>query len=294
MNNDEGDRKVTNSVIARSTSAITTPEATAPAIAFDYRKAQFRYDPFPIGLITPVLQHSVYEQLVNTFPNISLFKKMSYLGNKNSIKYSLAEMNNGDNYFAYLDSNPIWKNFYNYIKSPAFLYRTLEMLSANKIELGFIRPDQDAEAKPLIKKLKEAIAMKQRGHKLPLKTRFEFSVLPADGGQLQPHTDSPGKVITLVISMASSGDWNPAFGGSTDILKPKDLTRNFNYMNTYLDFDEVEKIDSYAFLPNQAIVFIKTFNSWHSVGPMTGTGSELLRRTLTINIEATEQGGYAS
>jgi len=285
---------LTNSVITRSSSVIGASAATAPAIAFDYRKAQFRYDPFPIGLVTPVLEQSVYAQLVNTFPNISLFKKMSYLGNKNSIKYSLAEMNNGDNYFAYLDSNPIWKNFYNYIKSPDFLYRTLEMLSANKIELGFIKPDEDPKKKPLIKKLKEAVAMKSRGHKLPLKTRFEFSVLPADGGQLQPHTDSPGKVITLVISMANPGEWNPAFGGGTDILKPKDVTQNFNYVNRYLDFTEVEQIDSYAFLPNQAIIFIKTFNSWHSVGPMTGAGSELLRRTLTINIEATEQGGYAS
>jgi hypothetical protein len=31
---------------------------------------------------------------------------------------------------------------------------------------------------------------------------------------------------------------------------------------------------------------VKTFNSWHSVRPMTGIGSDALRRTLTINIEA--------
>jgi hypothetical protein len=34
------------------------------------------------------------------------------------------------------------------------------------------------------------------------------------------------------------------------------------------------------------VMFIKTFNSWHSVRPMTGKGSEAMRRTLTINIEA--------
>jgi hypothetical protein len=33
-------------------------------------------------------------------------------------------------------------------------------------------------------------------------------------------------------------------------------------------------------------MFVKTFNSWHSVRPMTGAGSEAMRRTLTINIEA--------
>ena len=45
-------------------------------------------------------------------------------------------------------------------------------------------------------------------------------------------------------------------------------------------------IDTYEFSPNQAVMFIKTFNSWHSVRPMTGKGTDAMRRTLTINIEA--------
>jgi hypothetical protein len=44
-------------------------------------------------------------------------------------------------------------------------------------------------------------------------------------------------------------------------------------------------LDSYAFRPNQAIIFIKTYNSWHSVSPIAGTDPKVLRRTLTINIE---------
>ncbi len=47
----------------------------------------------------------------------------------------------------------------------------------------------------------------------------------------------------------------------------------------------MELVDSFAFTPNQAVVFVKTFNSWHSVRPMTGRGSSALRRTLTITIE---------
>jgi hypothetical protein len=46
----------------------------------------------------------------------------------------------------------------------------------------------------------------------------------------------------------------------------------------------MEVIDTYEFTPNQAVIFIKTFNSWHSVRPMTGVDSDALRRTLTINI----------
>jgi hypothetical protein len=48
----------------------------------------------------------------------------------------------------------------------------------------------------------------------------------------------------------------------------------------------MEILETYPFQPNQAVMFVKTFNSWHSVRPMTGTGSKAMRKTLTINIEA--------
>jgi hypothetical protein len=47
----------------------------------------------------------------------------------------------------------------------------------------------------------------------------------------------------------------------------------------------MEVIDTYDFRPNQAVMFVRTFNSWHSVRPMQGKGSPAMRRTLTINIE---------
>ena len=50
-------------------------------------------------------------------------------------------------------------------------------------------------------------------------------------------------------------------------------------------FDEMEVLHTYPFTPNQCVLFVKTFNSWHSVAPMRGPAGKL-RRTLTINIEA--------
>ena len=51
------------------------------------------------------------------------------------------------------------------------------------------------------------------------------------------------------------------------------------------NFKDMDVLDTYEFTPNQAVMFVKTFNSWHSVRPMTGQGSEAMRKTLTINIE---------
>jgi hypothetical protein len=43
--------------------------------------------------------------------------------------------------------------------------------------------------------------------------------------------------------------------------------------NAQAAFDEMEVLDTFEFTPNQVVVFVKTFNSSHSVRPMTGAGS---------------------
>jgi hypothetical protein len=85
--------------------------------------------------------------------------------------------------------------------------------------------------------------------------------------------------------MVEEGEWKPDFGGGTDVNRPKDKRFCFNQLNKLAAFDDMEVIDTYDFGPNQLVLFVKTFNSWHSVRPMTGTGSKQLRKTLTINIE---------
>ena len=59
----------------------------------------------------------------------------------------------------------------------------------------------------------------------------------------------------------------------------------YNWKNQSLEFEDVEVVGSYPFLPNQCVLFVKTFNSLHSVPPMVASGSQALRRTLTINLE---------
>jgi hypothetical protein len=110
-------------------------------------------------------------------------------------------------------------------------------------------------------------------------------MLPARGGHVLPHSDGAGKVVTLVVSVLGEGEWDPSWGGGTDVNRPKDPRFHFNRLNRQLGFDDVEVLDTFAFEPNQAVVFVKTFNSWHSVRPMTAPDPARMRRTLTINIE---------
>jgi hypothetical protein len=54
-----------------------------------------------------------------------------------------------------------------------------------------------------------------------------------------------------------------------------------DYSRPVQDFD---KAATYPYRPNQCVLFLKSANSWHSVGPFTGS-DQTLRKTVTVNIE---------
>jgi len=230
---------------------------------------EFEYDPFPYGVGANVFSANDYERLACSYPSMELFKFMQYHGDK----WSLSEVNNPKFYFEFIEKNDAWRKLYGDIKDESFMVKTLEMLKENYIDLGI---DEKSFGK------KNLVDLIKRTKKI--KTRFEFSMMSAEGGNILPHTDSPQKIITFVFSMPLEHEWNDEWGGGTDILRPLDIKRNFNYLNNYLNFDEVNTLTTTPYKPNQGMIFIKTFNSLHSVRPMTGPKS-VMRKTLTLNIE---------
>jgi hypothetical protein len=55
--------------------------------------------------------------------------------------------------------------------------------------------------------------------------------------------------------------------------------------NRIVPWDKVEVVDTIPFLPNQCMIFVKTFNLLQSVRKMTQRGSSALRKSVTIVIE---------
>jgi hypothetical protein len=244
-------------------------------LSFD--NLSFTYEPFPIGQAAAVLDPSFYRKLVASFPAQELFEYMPSLGNK----YSLSEVNNPREYHAFIGKTPAWRSFYDYVKQPSFPRRVLDLLCSHQIDLGIPAAPRSRRLPRLLRRIAEL-----RGTpSARLSTRFEFSMLPADGGYIKPHTDSPQKIITLVMSMRDGDEWQADYGGGTEMLRPKDSRLSFNFVNRYLEFDDVETLQTFDYVSNNCILFIKTFNSLHCVRPMTGAGSSTMRKTLTINIE---------
>lgn len=248
---------------------------------FDYGNARFRYTPFPIGIAKPVMSEDGYRELVRAFPPVELFESFERMGKKGR-KFTLSPKENRKRYDQFVQGSPLWREFHQWIKSRGFVYGALDMLEAHGIDLGYryVPP-----GKRLARKAKSVFLRRRLPSYVPLEARFEFSALPADGGNLPPHTDAPTKIVTMILSVVDEGEWDPAYGGGTDVNWPKDETKSFNQMNRVASFDEMEVLHTYPFTPNQCVLFVKTFNSWHSVAPMRGPAGRL-RRTLTINIEA--------
>lgn len=241
-----------------------------------FAAAEMRYEPYPVAYIQPFIEQSFYDELAGSWPNEKLFKPTAELGKK----ASLSEKYNPENYATFLSSNPQWTRFHELIKSDFFIEETLRFLGSRNIMPNLDNLRIVSRARVKRPSLMGRLRMQQE-----ISARFEFSLMHADGGSILPHTDSPNKLITLVISMSRPGEWEEAWGGGTEICLPKDRTQIFNEVNRYLSFDEVEVLDRFPFVPNQCILFIKTYNSWHQVAPLRGPRDAPMRKTLTINIE---------
>lgn len=225
-----------------------------PAVALQLDRTIWRKQPYVIGCAQQVLDPELYRRLAKSFPPFALFREFGG-GNR---KWSLSQVNNRDQYLAFLASSPLWTSFYDYVKDPAFVVGIRTVLEAQGVDV--LRYQKN------------------------LKTRFEFSMLPADGGCLRPHTDIPSKLVTLVVTMLPTvKDWDQAWGGGTDVLQP---TSGVTIAGDYkAEFDAFDVVETYAYQPNQCVVFVKTEESWHGVSPMKGPAGAVLRKTLTINVE---------
>ncbi|POF28632.1 2OG-Fe(II) oxygenase [Roseibium marinum] len=240
-----------------------------------YENAQFDYEPYPVCYVKDVLDADAYRALVEAYPAKELFEYKPNLGHK----YSLSELNNPENYDKFLSQTPVWKSFYDHVKSPGFVENVLSMLAANNIDLGLRR------LRVLSGRASHRASFMSRVRRqTELHARFEFSMMPADGGQIVPHTDAPNKLVTLVLSMMEPDEWNNDWGGGTSVCLPKDRTKIFNHLNKAMRFDEVDTLKTFPFEPNQCVLFVKTYNSWHHVAPITGPETGPMRKTLTINI----------
>lgn len=248
---------------------------------FKAENLRFRYDPFPIGHMVPMVEPSTYAQMTEQWPDKHRFEYLPRLGDK----YTLSESCHGREYHQFVRSSPLWSRFDAWIRSPAFVTETMHALQEHHIDLG--HREGVTKLRQTIKNLR-ALARGRSSHRgARLTGSWEFQMMPSVGGHILPHTDSPGKIVTMTLAIISPNEWDAAWGGGLDVNRPRDIRHAYNQLNEQAAFDDMEIVDTLEFTPNSGVVFIKTFNSWHSVRPMRGKDPNAMRRNIIINIKAT-------
>jgi hypothetical protein len=226
---------------------------------FSLSQLDLSYEPYPHGIASPLFSDGLYRDLVAAFPDRELFGH-----NRINVKYVLSERVNRRQYHRFLRSSPLWMGFYRWVKSDEFIAGVLEEFRSRHIDLGY---RQRPAFQRTFRRLAYGLSGRRDFH-TSLISRFEFSMIPADGGSVIPHTDAAGKIVTLILPMVADGEWDRSVGGSTDINTPREDRLRFNGVNGKARFEEMDVSSSLAFEPNRALIFVRTHNSWHSVRPM--------------------------
>ena len=58
-----------------------------------------------------------------------------------------------------------------------------------------------------------------------------------------PHTDTPKKLITPIVSAMRAGEWDPAFGGGTKVNRTNDTDDAFDWLNKTVPFEKIDVLD---------------------------------------------------
>lgn len=248
------------------------------------------FDPFFIFEVHDLFDRDTYDQLDSQFPEKPMFPAVWHdRGGKYHMNSKMPEFDR------FLDRAPIWRQLYGRLSDPLVVERLYQLARAVPSE----RPARetkpwrlDSRAEPngfarkavtQLRRLTGSVA----GY-TPVRLTFEFSYLESNC-YIPPHTDVPGKLISLMIYFPDAGVQYPP-GAGTEFYRGKDQSAaqdawrvgmlEDEAMKTF--FDRHEVFYTSEFTPNKLVGFVKSSNSWHGVRPLT-LPANATRRSLNIN-----------
>jgi hypothetical protein len=106
-------------------------------------------------------------------------------------------------------------------------------------------------------------------------------MLPRDA-LLPAHTDSTDKILAFMLYFPQN-DWDPDWGGGTQVYRPLNKKYNSNWSNSRIPRSETDLVFDTGFRPNRLFFFAKSANSWHGVKRIT-CPEGVLRRSFTFAV----------
>ena len=244
----------------------------------------FEYEPFAHGISNNIFDDELYMKLVDEFPNIKFLKKMTAKDETSKFnKYNLSIRSHPKEFNQYLSKSKCYLDLINYLRSTDFKIAILDILKKNNIDLGLTIKKLSKKEK-IVRVMKKLTPNFLNNYIQDLDINIEFSSIPTKLGYLKPHTDGQFKYASIVIPIVSNNELDKLHSG-TNFHEAKDIKKTFNYVNNTLDFNEVNLVKYIPFKKNSFLIFLKTHNSIHSVGPLSGQNENLYRNSITVNLE---------
>ncbi|RZJ96206.1 MAG: 2OG-Fe(II) oxygenase, partial [Novosphingobium sp.] len=228
--------------------------------------ADVHLDPFPYGWIDGYLPRDLYDRLDRHFVMPGARPAMDTLKRgKKRVAFILPDMPEH-----LLDLDADWLDYLRALGRPDFLQHCLDWAKA-------LVPLDSLPAGPY----RELFRLRQALRAEDVELYCEFSSID-DAAFLPPHSDAPDKILSFVHYFAQA-DWDQAWGGGTEIYRPRRIEQSRNFSNFFLSRDEVDLAGSCAFAPNRLFFFAKTDRSWHGVSPLAAE-TRLPRRSFNFSL----------
>jgi hypothetical protein len=236
-------------------------------LQYNITKGQFQTAPFFRGYFDDFLPPAEYRRMAQAFPG------PDYFIHKQG-KYGKTVFKSGSAFSDFVSENPQWQDFFGLFASRKFIADMRACLS-----------DGIAKARPDIADKKWAIVdspLQATNGDYPVKMTVEFSRL-YNGDYLEPHTDNPDKIISLLFYFADD-EWKQEYGGGTDFYAPKFNRLNNNWENRYMNYGAMRRVWSPGYVANRLAVFVKDRNSWHGISPLK-IPQGVSRKALLVNYQ---------
>jgi hypothetical protein len=236
-------------------------------------ESEVSYYPYPHILFKKIFSENIYNHLKDEFPTINELNFNSFDNKRHELKQSKYNLTNLDKNFNNIIKNKKFTfELYNFLKSETFINSLIFFLNSKNLNINYNSKEN------FYKKLIKRFILKK------IDFTFEFSAINTDGGFINPHTDGPNKIITLIIPLIDNSKIYEVKNCGTKILETHDEKYSYNFMNKTVPWEAIKIVKEIPFLDNQMMMFIKTHNSLHSVGPIESFDNSLFRKSINFCI----------
>lgn len=236
--------------------ASETPENVLDHILNRIESTSINETPYPFIVVDDFFPQDYYQTILRHFPTDDLMVPLSETGRSDYDRKDRLVALFNDEYFARLNEadRTFWLGFADWLYSDQFIQSVIDKF------LPYVACR--------LADLDRGTGVKLHGDALIVSDKTNYSI--------GPHTDAPHRLITFLFYLPKDESQSDL---GTSIYRPLDQSMEFSG-NSHHSFDLFERVDTVAFKPNRALIFVRNNRSFHGVEPITREGIE---RHLVIN-----------